>query len=84
MPRSGLIAAVKRAALAFLADDTLTLAAAPAFYTVLSFATPVLLSVWATSSVGNDTQAAILHPIAALAGTMRNGRRPPSSPTAPG
>jgi len=68
VPRFALIAAVKRAALAFLVDDALTLAAALAFYTVLSFAPLVLLSVWATSSFGSDTQEAVLHQIAALAG----------------
>jgi membrane protein len=62
------MAAVKRAALAFLADAALTLAAALAFYTVLSFVPLVLLSVRATSSFGGDTQATILLPIAALAG----------------
>jgi membrane protein len=68
-PHTSLLGIGTQAVRAFIADDALTLAAALAFYTVLSFAPLIILSVWLTSSIGSDTQSAILRQIGALAGT---------------
>ncbi len=58
----------RRVASDFLADDVLTLSAALAFYTLLSFAPLLVLGVWASSSLAPGAQDAMLGQIQSLAG----------------
>jgi membrane protein len=53
---------------AFLRDDVLTLAAALAFYTLLSFAPVMVLAVWLGAYAGAGFQDSLLNQIGALAG----------------
>jgi membrane protein len=62
------VSVVRRTLAAFLAHDVLTLAAALAFYTLLSFAPLMVLVMWATAASGPETQDALLGEFAALAG----------------
>ncbi len=59
---------VRRAIEAFIAHDVLTLSAALAFYTLLSFAPLMVMVLWATESMQAITQTALLDELAALAG----------------
>src|SRR3954469_6390338 len=52
----------------FIADDVLTLAAALAFYTVLSFAPLIVLAIWASSAAGPGAEDALLDQVGAIAG----------------
>lgn len=52
----------------FLANDVLTLAAALAFYTVLSFAPLIVLAIWAASLAGPHAQDSLLSEIGAVVG----------------
>jgi membrane protein len=52
----------------FLANDVLTLAAALAFYTVLSFAPLIVLAIWAASLAGPHAQDSLLNEIGAVVG----------------
>jgi membrane protein len=66
-PRSP-VTIVRRAIKAFIDHDVLTLAAALAFYTLLSFAPLMVMVLWATASLGPATRDAFLGQFAALAG----------------
>lgn len=59
---------LKRAVASSFANDILTLAAALSFYTLLSFAPLILLMVWVSSAIGNDTQNLLLDQFSTLAG----------------
>jgi membrane protein len=52
----------------FIADDVLTLSAALAFYTMLSFAPLVVLAIWASSGAGIGAENAVLDQVGAIAG----------------
>jgi membrane protein len=52
----------------FIVDDVLTLAAALAFYTVLSFAPLIVLAIWASSAAGPGAENALLDQVGAIAG----------------
>jgi membrane protein len=65
---TALMPTLKRAVVGFVDDDVLTLAAALAFYTTLSFAPMLVLGLWLVSSAGPDARVAILSEIGALAG----------------
>jgi membrane protein len=52
----------------FLANDVLTLAAALAFYTILSFAPLIVLAIWAASLAGPHAQDSLLDEIGAVIG----------------
>jgi membrane protein len=52
----------------FMADDVLTLAAALAFYTMLSFAPLVVLAIAASSAAGPGAENAVLDQVRAIAG----------------
>ena len=52
----------------FVDDDVLTLAAALAFYTMLSFAPLVVLAIWAASGAGAGAENAVLDQVRAIAG----------------
>jgi membrane protein len=52
----------------FIADDVLTLAAALAFYTMLSFAPLIVLAIWAASASGPGAENALLDQVHAIAG----------------
>jgi len=71
-PRGGGYARAKAAlagsASRFVADDVLTLAAALAFYTMLSFAPLIVLAIWAASATGPGAENALLDQIHAIAG----------------
>ena len=67
-PQRRLFAVVREAAAAFIEDDVLTLCAALAFYTLLSFAPLMVLSVWLASSGGPLEQNSLLDQIGVLAG----------------
>jgi membrane protein len=54
----------------FIDNDVLTLAAALAFYTVLSFAPLIVLAIWAASLSGIDAQNALLDEIGAVVGAQ--------------
>jgi membrane protein len=59
---------LRRSAVRFLDDDVLTLAAALAFYTMLSFAPLIVLAIWAASLAGDGAQTALLDQIRAVVG----------------
>jgi len=59
---------VRDAVKASIAHDVLTLAAALAFYTLLSFAPLMVLVLWATASMGPQTQDALLGGLGTLVG----------------
>jgi membrane protein len=59
---------VRRTFAAFLAHDVLTLAAALAFYTLLSFAPLMIMIMWSTAALGSGVQTALLGEFASLAG----------------
>ena len=52
----------------FIADDVLTLAAALAFYTMLSFAPLIVLAIWASSAAGPGAENSLLDEVHAIAG----------------
>jgi membrane protein len=56
-------AALEASVSRFLANDVLTLAAALAFYTILSFAPLIVLAIWAASLAGPHAQDALLDEI---------------------
>jgi membrane protein len=71
----------------FAADRALSLAAAVSFYTLLSFAPLMVLTVWISSSLGAAEQESVLRQIGLLAGeeareaaqaVMRNAQQHPS------
>ena len=57
-----------RAASDFLSDDVLTLSGALTFSTLLSFAPLILLTLWASSTLGQGSQEAMLNQLQALVG----------------
>lgn len=59
-PRHGVVGAAKEVVSEFMEDDALTQAAALAYYTALSFAPLLILLLWATSLLGQDTQNAMI------------------------
>lgn len=58
---------------AFLADDVLTLAAALAFYTLLSFAPLIVLAVAGAALAGPDAQARLIEQIGSVIGPEAQG-----------
>jgi membrane protein len=70
--RDGTLARAKAAVVGssrrFVADDVLTLAAALAFYTMLSFAPLIVLAIWASSAAGPGAENALLDQVRAIAG----------------
>src|SRR5690242_746365 len=70
--RDGTLARAKAAVVGssrrFVADDVLTLAAALAFYTMLSFAPLIVLAIWASSAAGPGAESALLDELRAIAG----------------
>lgn len=70
MKQHSLIATLRGAVNAFIDDNILTLAAALAFYTALSFAPLLVLSLWLASSGGPAAQQAIVNQIGILAGVQ--------------
>lgn len=56
------------AARGYLDDNAAALSAALSYYTLLSFAPLMVLAVWATASMGNGAQEAMLHQMEVLAG----------------
>lgn len=69
MRQISVTATLESAVIAFIDDDVLTHAAALAFYTALSFAPLIVLSLWLASSVSSSAQEAIITQIGALAGS---------------
>lgn len=59
---------LRNAAMSFLADDVLTLAAALAFYTLLSFAPLIVLAVAGAAFAGPQAQASLLEEIGVVIG----------------
>ena len=66
--RSSLSQTLKHAFVGFIDDDVFTLAAALAFYTALSFAPLLVLSLWLTASQGPAIRDAIIEQIGTLGG----------------
>lgn len=60
---------IRRAFTAFLDHDVLTLAAALAFYTLLSFAPIMMLLFWATAALDEHTQQALVSNLTLLGGS---------------
>lgn len=59
---------VRGAIAGFMRDQVLTLSASLSFYTLLSFAPLIVLSVWAASTLGENAQQAFMEQIEAMAG----------------
>jgi len=66
--RSSLLQTLKHAFVGFIDDDVFTLAAALAYYTALSFAPLLVLSLWLTASQGPAIRDAIIEQIGTLGG----------------
>jgi membrane protein len=66
--RSSVPQTLKHAFVAFIDDDVFTLAAALAYYTALSFAPLLVLSLWLTASQGPAVRDAIIEQIGTLGG----------------
>lgn len=64
---------IKRAAGDFLSDDVMTQAAAVAFYTALSFAPMLVITVTMSSYLGNDAQAKVVDQVRAVIGPSAAG-----------
>ena len=60
---------LRRAFVAFLDHDVLTLSATLAFYTLLSFAPIMMLLFWVTSALDEHTQQALVSDLSLLAGS---------------
>lgn len=65
--------ALRESVASFLADDVLTLSAALAFYTLLSFAPLIVLAVAGAAFAGPDAQARLLDQIGAVIGPEAQG-----------
>lgn len=59
---------LRRALLNFVSDDVMSLSAALSFYTLLSFAPLIVLTLWLTATLGPGSQETLLSQIAAVAG----------------